>query len=78
MDAIEFTAHYGDETKQVELSYLTGGYYHIYIDRYYLGQIHKVQGKWTVLLQNPEEMTMDDRDVLIEMIEQHQRDSKQL
>jgi len=68
--SIQFTAAFGDETKQVELAYITGGYYHIFIDRYYQGQIVKRQGKWTVLLQDPESMTIDDMQILSDMVAQ--------
>jgi len=69
MPSIQFTAYYGDETKLVELPYLHGGYYHIYIDKFYQGQIHKRNGKWTVLLQDPTSMTIDDIQILQDMVE---------
>jgi len=69
LSTIKFTAAYGDESKPVELAYLIGGYYHIYIDRFYYGQIHKRNGKWTVLLQDPASMTIDDIQILQDIVE---------
>ena len=65
-------ASYGDEVKNVELSFLMGGYYHIYIDRYYYGQIVKRNGQWVVLLQHPEEMTIDDMEILRDKVTQYE------
>ncbi len=58
---IKFLAAYGDIDKEVELSLITGGYWHIYIDRGYLGQVICVQGKWEVKLQN--EGTLEREDI---------------
>ena len=67
---IKFTASFGEESKQVEYSYLMGDYYHIYIGRFYYGTISHRQGKWTVLLQNKAAMTMDDIQAIEETIEE--------
>lgn len=69
--SIEFTASFGDEEKHVELSFLDpGGWFQIYINRYSYGAIVMRQGKWTVLLQDRSDITMDDIQAIEEIIEE--------
>ena len=68
MKAITFQASYGDETKVVELLLLQGGYYHLYIDRYYYAQIIFVHDRWTVLPQDPADFETADMMILSDII----------
>lgn len=73
MDAIYFSAWYGDVEKKVELSIATygGDGYQILINRYYYGIMIQRAGKWVGYL-NPrawEELTTDDVRILGEIIE---------
>jgi len=65
MDSLKFIAAYGDTDKTVELTYLKGGYFQIYIDRFYHGRISQRGFKWEVLDQN-DYFTTDDMDALLE------------
>lgn len=68
---IEFTAHYGDQLKQVELStpYGGGDGYHVYIDRYYNGVIVKLNGEWVGHFNPKSELQAFDIEILGEMID---------
>lgn len=73
MKDIKFTAVYGDETKEVELSNPLGGGsgYHVYIDRYYTGTIIKRNGKWAGFFnpKSQDEFTSDDIMILGDIID---------
>jgi hypothetical protein len=69
---ITFIGSFGDHDKTVVLSKLLGGYYHIYADRLYYGQVHLRKGKWTVLLQNTDTMDADDMQVISDLIKEHE------
>jgi hypothetical protein len=73
MTDITFLASFGDHNKTVVLSKLLGGYYHIYVDNYYWGQVHLRQEKWVVLVQQGRDMTEDDIDVISSKIEESER-----
>ncbi len=68
MESIRFKASFGDYDSNVELAYLIGNYYHIFIDRFYYGQIINRDGTWYVLPQNPDEFSMDDMDAISDRI----------
>jgi len=79
MDEISFWAAFGHRNSKVVLS-IPGGtgsdLYHIYVDNYAYGQIINRQGKWDVCLNHSanEKLTFDDHMVLIEIVEEHQRE----
>ena len=53
-----------------------GGYYHIYIDNHYWGQICLRNNKWVVLLQDPELMDADDMDAISDRIEEYENNNR--
>jgi len=63
-----FIAAFGDTDKKVELTYLKGDYFQIYIDRFYYGRIFQRGYKWEVSDQN-DYFTTDDMDALIERVD---------
>jgi hypothetical protein len=65
---INFLACFGDIDKEVDLKYLKGGYYHIYIDRFYYGQIIKINDIWTFAPQNEGSLSSDDKDAILDRI----------
>ncbi len=70
---IRFTAHYGNGTKQIEISGAAGSggdSLHFYIDKYYQGMFLKRFGKWEWVPQMAEKdnLTIDDIQILISMI----------
>ena len=75
MDTITFKAAYGDIDKTVVITFVTGGHgvVHLNIDRLYYGQFAFRQGKWVLLLQNPQdpELTLDDRQILCDILTEH-------
>ena len=73
---ITFLAAFGDHEKTVVLSKLMGGYYHIYIDNHYWGQICLRNDKWVVLLQDPELMDADDMDAISDRIEEYENNNR--
>lgn len=71
MEKIEFTAHYGDDKKNVCISASNGaaGVWHIYMDKYYYGVLLNIKGEWAWRPQNQSDFTSDDIQILGEMIE---------
>lgn len=80
MESFSFSAAYGDETKTVEITRVSGrgdeGYFHILIDRCYKGTITWRRGQWVVLEQIPT-FTTEDLDILVELLEQHLKEFDQ-
>jgi len=70
--SIIFQASYGDVDSTVEISFVSGGNGTVYlmIDRYFFGQFCFRQGKWALLLQDPEspELTLDDMQILCDIL----------
>jgi hypothetical protein len=76
MADITFLASFGDHDKTVVLSKLMGGYYHVYVDGFYWGQVHLRNGKWVVLLQDPDLMDSGDMDAISDRIEEHENNNR--
>ncbi|WP_146217415.1 hypothetical protein [Chitinophaga sp. S165] len=68
---IEFEAHFGHETKTIELVAPSGGGqgYQLMIDKYYQGRLIKTQGKWVGKFNPGCDLTVDDINILGEMID---------
>jgi hypothetical protein len=69
-----FTDAYGPEDKQVKISDLFGstggsGGYHVYIDNFFIGQMFYRKGEWVGFLSEKYGFTMDDIQVLGQIIE---------
>ena len=75
-EGIKFLAAYGDENKEVELSPVTGGYWHIYIDRYYYGQVIFTQDKWTAMPQNEGTLEREDLQEIEDRITRYTQNAK--
>ena len=73
---IIFLAAFGDKDARVVLSKLMGGYYHIYINNHYWGQVHWRVNRWVVLLQDPELMDADDMDAISDRIEEYENNNR--
>lgn len=71
-ESIKFKAAYGDTDSDVELSRMPGGYYHIYIDRYFKGQVVLRQGIWDVCPQHDHYFTIDDMDVIRDIVTEYE------
>ncbi|MDR6565449.1 hypothetical protein [Chitinophaga ginsengisegetis] len=71
MKKVCFDAVVGDRRFEVELSEVSGsvGIVHLYINRFWFGQFGKRAGEWVYLPQRPNELTIDDIQILIRMIE---------
>ena len=50
------------------IAYSGGGTYHVYINRFFITSISKMKDGWTVHFNNNSWLTMDEADILIEMI----------
>lgn len=72
-ESIKFKAAYGDFDKEVELNRLMGGYWHIHINRYYKGQVIFRDGRWEVSPQHDHYFTIDDMDVISELITEYEK-----
>lgn len=60
---------YNGERQIVELIVLYGGAdYHVYINRYFVTSISLMAGRWIVHFNNNSWLTMDEADIMIEMI----------
>ena len=71
MKQIEFEIDFGGKIKKVELSPVTGsnGIVHLYIDKFYYGQLVKVKDKWEAYM-NKNELTGDDITAIIQIVEE--------
>jgi hypothetical protein len=71
MNPIEFDAPFGDKSRHIKLSSNSsgGGGYQILIDKYYHGEIVKVNDEWKARLNDKSFLTGDDITILGEIIE---------
>jgi hypothetical protein len=68
-ESIEFDAPFGDKTRHIKLSANGTGGYQILIDKYYHGEIVKVNGEWKAHLNGKSFLTGDEITILVETIE---------
>jgi len=65
LKSVAFIAAF-EEEKFVELTLQLGGYFHIYIDKYYYGKIICIKNHWTVSPQHDHYFSQDDKDAMLE------------
>ena len=70
---IEFDAAYGQETKQVRLLGMNGhnGWYHVYIDKYFMGQLFYRNDRWVFFGNIEKELTFEDVEILGQIIDEN-------
>lgn len=73
MKEITFPAAFGDETKQVEISKVSGvgGSFHVLIDRYYAGSIICRNDDLVFIPGKPENFTTDDIQILEDKVREY-------
>lgn len=73
MKTIELSVPFGNEYKSVKIieNSMGGGNYQIMIDNYYQGDVVKIRGKWQAHLNNKSELTIDDIQLLSEIVEKN-------
>jgi hypothetical protein len=76
-ESIKFKAAYGDFDKEIELNRLMVGYWHIHINRYYKDQVIFRQGAWEVSPQHDHYFTIDDMDVISELVTEYDKKQDQ-
>lgn len=74
---ITIKAAFGDFNKTVELSRLPGPYWHIYIDRFFYGQVVLRDGKWEVALHNEDSLEPYDLEVISEEVTEYEATQNQ-
>jgi hypothetical protein len=73
MKKIEFEATIGNKKIPVEIVQPAGagGLYQILINRYYHGTITKINGDWVPQLNRKSELTGDDVQIIIDLLEKN-------
>lgn len=78
MIKIIFQAAFGNEIKNVDISEARGapGYPQLTINNYHYGQFVKFAGKWGLYCNDRAnaELTAEDRDILIDIVTEHDKD----
>lgn len=74
MKDFKFIACFGDTDKEVRILDVSGtsggsGGYHVYIDKYFCGQMFNREGKWVLFGNSASEFTQEDVEVIGERIE---------
>jgi len=64
MKKISFKAPFGNQLKNVELTKMNDGTYHIMSDKWYQGQMILRDGKWFGYLADKSELKQDDINAL--------------
>ncbi|WP_313266519.1 hypothetical protein [Sphingobacterium sp.] len=57
------------ERQVLEITSLMGGYFHVYINRYFITSIYYTTEGWRVHFNNNSWLTKDEADIMIEFIE---------
>ncbi|MFE2860989.1 hypothetical protein [Sphingobacterium multivorum] len=57
------------ERQVLEITSLMGGYFHVYINRYFITSISYTTEGWRVHFNNNSWLSRDEADIMIEMIE---------
>jgi len=68
LQSVSFIAAYGDYGRKVDINYMKGNYFHIFIDRRYYGQIIMMYGRWAVAPQHEEYFDTADRMELLDRV----------
>jgi hypothetical protein len=67
MNDVTFIAAFDDD-KTVELKFIKGGYFHIFVNRFYWGMILNRSTGWAVVSNDNALFTSDDMDALLERV----------
>lgn len=75
MKKVIFDVPWGDRNATVEISQVVAGSggYHIYIDRYYNGQMVYRNNEWVAQLNEKSELSLEDIQVIREKIEEMEK-----